>query len=116
MAYKRMGLWTPEEEQRLKDLWAKGASGEEVLAAFPGRTGDGIRHKAYSFRFFFKDIKVKKYKKHEILTQARGRIADEPPMINDKPAIRTCLTCGVKFQSAGPQNRLCQIHRHGDGT
>jgi hypothetical protein len=114
--YRRKGLWTPEEEQRLKDLWVRGARGDEVIAAFPERTLNGIRHKAYSFKFFFKDLKAQTgKKKYERFVQARSRIKGDVPMINDRPAIRTCLTCGIKFMSAGPQNRLCQIHRNGNG-
>lgn len=115
--YKRLGPWTPEEEQLLHELWARRADGSEVVALFPGRTPNGIRHKAYSFQMFFKNLKAQeKKKRHQFFVQARGRIEGDEPMVNDKPAMRKCLTCGVMFKSAGPQNRLCHVHKWGDGT
>jgi len=114
---KRLGLWKPEEEQLLRELWERRADGSEVIASFPGRTLNGIRYKAYSLKMLFKNMKTQAGKKVYVsILNARGRIENEEPMINDKPAMRKCLTCGFVFLSAGPQNRLCQIHRYGDGT
>lgn len=114
---KRLGLWKPEEEQLLRDLWERRADGSEVVASFPGRTPNGIRHKAYSLKMFFKNMRAQAGKKVYVsFLNARGRIEDDEPMINDKPAMRKCMTCGVMFKSAGPQNRLCHQHKWGDGT
>jgi hypothetical protein len=117
MGGKRPGLWTPAEEQRLRDLWEMRAPGAEVLGAFPNRTPMAIRNKAYTFGMLFKDLKAQVgRKKQDKFMKARSRIEGDKPLVNDKPRLRKCLTCGFEFQSAGPQNRLCQIHRHGDGT
>lgn len=114
---KRLGLWKPEEEQLLRELWERRADGSEVVASFPGRTPNGIRHKAYSLKMFFKNMRAQAGKKVYVsFLNARGRIEDDEPMVNDKPAMRKCMTCGVMFSSAGPQNRLCQQHKWGDGT
>lgn len=117
MGTKRSGLWSPEEEKLLRELWDRRASGVEVLDAFPNRTPIAIRNKAYTLRMLFRDLKaqVGLNKKSEY-TRARSRIEGDEPLVNDRPAIRKCMTCGFAFQSAGPQHRLCQIHRHGDGT
>ena len=117
MGVKRPGLWKPEEEQMLREFWEKHASGAEVLAAFPHRTPIAIRNKAYTLNMFFKDLKAQAGKKKENkFLKARSRIEGDEPLVNDRPAMRKCLTCGFVFQSAGPQHRLCQIHRYGDGT
>ena len=99
------GGWSPAEIKVLRD--ARGTlSIYELYLLLPKRSKPAIRNKleALSIRW----------------RKTQRKPGDQPspkPMPYKAPTdTRKCLTCGAAFQSWGAGNRLCQNHRHGDGT
>lgn len=87
----RAGSKMPAEDvAKVKAMLAAGKSRRQICAAFPGvpRTTMDSR----------------------IATIVRNRGLDDAPLPNDKPARRRCIVCSREFNSAGPQNRICDRH------
>lgn len=103
----RTDQWTPEETQILWD--ANGTlSIYELSRVLPRRTQAAIRHQVAVLNIPFK----KTFVRHPSYKQK----APTPSPYKVLTDTRRCLTCGAKFESWGAGNRLCQTHRHGDGT
>ena len=99
------GGWSPAEIKVLRD--ARGTlSIYELYLLLPKRSKPAIRNKLEAL-----SIRWRK-------TQRKPGDQPRPKALPYKAPTdtRRCLTCGVAFQSWGPGNRLCQNHRHGDGT
>lgn len=103
----RTDQWTDEETQILMD--AQGAmSIFDLSLLLPRRTQAAIRHQIAVLGINYK----KTFVRHPSYKQ-------KPPTPSPyKPPTytRKCMTCGAEFESWGPGNRLCQNHKHGDGT
>ena len=116
--------WTPEEKALLQKLMAEGASVDEVMMNLPGRTCTSVGKMCKTMGI----PGGAKFEAHRGLrsmtvlgAQKLARQMQDHPNFkaymrsifgpNTDYRERACMTCGRKFLSWGPGNRLCDEHR-----
>lgn len=103
----RDGMWSDAEVKILQD--AQGLmSIYELFLLLPQRTKASIRNKLEFMGLGFRAT-WERHPSYKVKQTIRSPY--RPPTTT-----RNCLTCGTKFESWGAGNRLCQAHKHGDGT
>lgn len=103
------GNWTEEMDNLLRELMARKATKKEIMVAFPSKTYDALYRRMYKLRI---------EAGHLSAPTKRGTPRPELRKYSPPEVERKCLTCGEKFMSSGPGNRLCVTHRResNDGT
>ena len=103
------GNWTEEMDSLLRELVARKASKKEVMLAFPSKNYNSLYLRMY---------RIKAEAEHLPIPTQRGTVRANLRKFRPEEKERNCLTCGVKFMSSGPGNRLCMNHRreNDDGT
>jgi hypothetical protein len=103
-----IGNWTKEMDALLLRLIESRAKVGEFLAAFPSKSLNDMRLRAHRLNVNLQNMP---------LTGKVPRGSISKPESDDAvpPKVRNCMTCGAKFESFGPGNRLCNTHRrHSD--
>jgi hypothetical protein len=103
------GNWTEEMDSLLRELMARKATKKEIMVAFPSKTYDALYRRMYKLRI---------EAEHLAAPTKRGTPRPELRKFHPEEKERNCLTCGQRFMSTGPGNRLCITHRResDDGT
>lgn len=86
----------------LRELMARKATKKEVMVAFPSKTYDALYRRMYKLRI---------EAEHLAAPTKRGTPRPELRKYMQAEVERNCMTCGAKFMSSGPGNRLCPTHR-----
>lgn len=114
------GKWTAGEDDILRAGLTGAKTGEEIMAALPGRTACAARKRANVLKLpntgRLRRIDRASMSPDALLRRAQKDLeyqrATYAQPIQYKP--RTCLYCRRSFLSWGPGNRLCADHRHAD--
>ena len=107
--------WTPDEDAILRGHWLAGARMADIVEALPARSRFSIASRRLRLGLT-EDLRKRAAVDGAQLDQDEWPSDDPIGTVNLRPAQRTCLGCGMKFESQGPHNRRCGPCRAADGS